>query len=60
MPLVGPRIDVKAERQLCLSSPDVAIKLRDPEDIEAVKPDVPILPLTDVVGQYAFAVIVGW
>ena len=60
MPLVSTRINVEAKRQPCLPSPDVAIKLRDSEDIEAVKPDVPVLPLTDVVGQDAFTVIVGW
>ena len=39
--------------------PDVAVKLTDREDIEAVWPDVPVGPLADVVGQYAVAVIVG-
>ena len=60
MPLVGTLIDVEAERQLRLPSPEVALKLRDSEDIEAVKPDVPVLPLTDVIGQDAVAMIVGW
>ena len=48
--LVGTRIDVETERRVGLPSPDVAIKLRDSEDIEAVKPDVPILTLADVIG----------
>ena len=60
MPLVGTHINVEAKRQPCLTSPDVAIKLRDREDIEAVKPDAPVGPLTDVVGQDAFTIIVGW
>jgi hypothetical protein len=45
---------------VCLPSPDVAIKLRDREDIEAVELDVPIRTLADVIGQHAFAVIVRW
>jgi hypothetical protein len=60
LPLVGTHIDLEAKRQPCLTSPDVAIKLRDREDIEAVKPNAPVGPLTDVVGQDAFTVIVGW
>src|SRR5205823_5220898 len=60
LPLVGTRIDVESECQLCLPSPDVAIKLPDSEDIEAVKPDVTVFTLADVVGEQAFAVIVGW
>jgi hypothetical protein len=60
LPLVGTHINVEAKRQPCLTSPDVAIKLRDREDIEAVKPDAPVGPLTDVVGQDAFTVSVGW
>src|SRR3712207_4265734 len=61
LPFVGTRIDVKTERRVCLPRPDVAIKLRDREDIEAVKPEVPILSLADVIGQHAFTVIVrGW
>ncbi len=60
MPLVSLRIDVEAERQLRLPRPDIAIKLRDREDIEAVKSHVSVRPLADVVGQHAFAVIVGW
>jgi hypothetical protein len=60
LPLVGPRIDVEAQRQPRLPGPDVAVKLADGEDIEAVEPDVPVLPLTDMVGQDAFAMIVGW
>jgi hypothetical protein len=60
LPLVGTRLDVEAERQLRLPRPEVAIKLPDREDIEAVKPDVTIRPLTDVVRQHAIAVIVGW
>jgi hypothetical protein len=59
LPLIGALIDVEAERQLRFPSPDVAIKLPDSEDIEAVKPDVTILPLADVVGEQAVAVIVG-
>ena len=50
MLLVGTHINVEAKRQPCLPRPDVAIKLRDREDIEAVKPDAPVGPLTDVVG----------
>jgi hypothetical protein len=60
LPHICTRINVEAKRQPCLPGPDVAIKLRDTEDIEAVKPDVPVCPLTDVVGQDAFTVIVGW
>ena len=60
MPLVTTCINVEAKRQLSLPGPDVAIKLRDREDIEAVQPDAPVLPLTDMVGQDAFAMIVGW
>src|SRR6266446_912643 len=60
LPLVGPRIDVETERRVGLPSPDVAIKLRDSDDIEAVNPDVPIRTLADVIGQHAFTVIVRW
>ena len=60
MPLVTTCINIEAKRQPCLPGPDVAIKLRDREDIEAVQPDAPVLPLTDVVGQDTFAMIVGW
>jgi hypothetical protein len=60
LPLVGTLIHIEAERQPRLPSPDVAIKLRDSEDVEAVEPDAPVGPLTDVVGQDAFTVIVGW
>jgi hypothetical protein len=60
LPLVGTRIDVEAERQLRLPRPDVAIKLPDSEDIEAVKPDVPVFTFADVIGEQAVAVIVGW
>jgi hypothetical protein len=60
LPLVGTRIDVETKRRVGLPRPDVAIKLRDREDIEAVKPDVPIRSLADVIGQHAFAVIIGW
>jgi hypothetical protein len=60
LPLVSTRINVEAKRQPRLPGPDVAIKLADGEDIEAVKPDVPVLPLTDMIGQDAFAMIVGW
>ena len=60
MPLVGTLIDVEAERQLRLPSPEVAIELPDSEDIEAVKPDGTIFTLADVVGEQAIAVIVGW
>jgi len=60
LPLVGTLVDVEAERQLRLPRPEVALKLRDGEDIEAVKPEVPVLPLTDVVGQNAIAMIVAW
>jgi hypothetical protein len=55
------RINVKTKRRVSLPRPDVAIKLRDRENIEAVEPDIPILTLADVIGQDAFAVIVrGW
>ena len=60
MPFVGTCIEVEAERRVSLPSPDVAIKLRDREDIEAIKPDVPIRTLADVIGQHAFAVVVRW
>jgi hypothetical protein len=46
---VGTRIDVKTERRVGLPSPDVAIKLRNREDIEAVQPDVPIRTLADMI-----------
>jgi hypothetical protein len=59
LPLVTARINVEAKRQPCLPGPNVAIKLPDREDIEAVQPDVTIRPLTDVVRQHAIAVIVG-
>jgi hypothetical protein len=49
LPCVGTRIDVETERRVGLPSPDVAIKLRNREDIEAVQPDVPILALADMI-----------
>src|SRR5262247_3999907 len=55
------RINVKTKRRVSLPRPDVAIKLRDREDIEAVQPDIPILTLADVIGQDAFTMIIcGW
>jgi hypothetical protein len=60
LPLIGTLIDVEAERQPRLPSPEVALKLADREDIEAIKLDVPICTLADVVGKQAVAVIVGW
>jgi hypothetical protein len=51
LPRVGTRIDVEPERRVGLPRPDIAIKLRDREDIEAVQPEVPILTLTDVIGR---------
>jgi hypothetical protein len=59
LPLISPLIDVEAERQSRLPSPDVAIKLADREDIEAIKRDVPVCTLADVVGEQAVAMIVG-
>jgi hypothetical protein len=59
LPLVGTRIDVEAECQLRLPRPEVAIKLPDREDIEAVKAHVPVFTLADVVSQHTVAVIVG-
>jgi hypothetical protein len=60
LPLVGTHINVEAKRQPCFPGPDVAIKLRDSENIEAVQPDAPVGPLTDVVGQDTFTMIIGW
>jgi hypothetical protein len=59
LPLVGPRIEVEAERQPCLPHPEIALKLTNREDVEAVQLDVAVRPFTDVVRQDAVAVIVG-
>jgi len=44
---------------LCLS-PEVAIKPKNRDDTEIIEPDIAVCTLTDVVGHYAFAVIVCW
>jgi hypothetical protein len=61
LPRVGTCIDVETERRVGLPRPDIAVKLRDREDIEAVQPEVAIRTLADVISQDAFTMIVrGW
>ncbi len=60
MLLISMRINVEAKRHPRLSSPNVAVKLRDGEDIETVKSDVSILAFANVIGEQTFAMIVRW
>jgi hypothetical protein len=61
-PLAGVSafVDEEAKRHLGFASPDDAIKRPDANDIEIVQADVTVCACTDVIGQNAFTMIVGW